>query len=203
MNRFKILSIIASIAFLIVATSSAQADSLTTYGDATVTTGPNGTGWTLTSDNTGNGYSGIRVTVTNPLTVSSLTQLSASYQTLQGTFHGGAPRFGLRDSLGNQAWIYWGTPTGGGSFSDPLAGAFGSTGNYASLVSPDIRVYSNNFGGFNQPNTGVTCSDPDRQADKSLLSQLIAVSVLSNWSSAPKTSSAYFTLPNGADTWTP
>jgi hypothetical protein len=74
----------------------------------------------------------------------------------QGTFGGGSPRFSLIDSSNNEAWIYFGTPLGGGSFSDPLGGAYGSTGNYANLLSLDVRVYSNGFGGLNSPNTGMT-----------------------------------------------
>jgi hypothetical protein len=77
-----------------------------------------------------------------------------------GTFGGGAPRFSLVDGSGNEAYLYWGTPSVGGSFSDPNSGnaTFANTGNYASLASPDIRVYSNGFAGIDTPNTGETWS---------------------------------------------
>jgi hypothetical protein len=75
-----------------------------------------------------------------------------------GTFGGGAPRFSIWDNSGNEAWIYWGTSLGGGSFSDPNAGTWANTGNYADLLSSDIRVYSDDFGGDNDPNVGVTWS---------------------------------------------
>jgi hypothetical protein len=77
----------------------------------------------------------------------------------QGTFGGGSPRFTFFDNNDFTAYIYFGTPLGGGSFSDPLGGAYGSTGNLASLLSPDVRVYSNGFGGLNSPNVGMTWAE--------------------------------------------
>jgi hypothetical protein len=96
---------------------------------------------------------------TSTTTVDELTQLSADYLMTQGTFGGGAPRFSIWDSTDqHEAWIYWGTPLGGGTFSDPNS-AWGNTGNYADLSSADIRVYSNGFGGLNTSNTGTTWAD--------------------------------------------
>lgn len=141
-----------------------SADSLGTYGDATVVTGPDGNpAWQLTSDGTSgpNGYGGLYVQITGPLTPATLNQLSAEYVMLAGTFGGGAPRFSLTDSSGNEAWIYWGTPQGGGTFTDPNSGntTYANTGNYADVTSSDIRVYSDDFGGDNSPNTGQTWAE--------------------------------------------
>jgi hypothetical protein len=96
------------------------------------------------------------------LTVGQLITLSANYEMIAGTFGNGAPRFSLIDTTNNtnnEAYIYWGTPNGGGSFSDPNPGAWAGTGNYADLSSTDVRVYSNGFGGVNTPNTGETWAD--------------------------------------------
>ena len=138
----------------------AWADSIGTYGDAQVVTGPDSNpAWQLTSDSSGpNTYSGVYLTVTGSLDPTDLTELAAQYVMVTGTFGGGAPRFSLIDGSGNEAWIYWGTPTGGGSFGDPNSGntSYANTGNYADLLSPDVRVYSNDFGGDNSPNTGQT-----------------------------------------------
>jgi len=140
--------------------SLCAADSIGTYGDTTVVTGPDGNpAWQLMSELTApNGYSGVYLTVTEPLTAATLDQLSADYVMETGTFGGGAPRFSLIDGSGNEAYVYWGTPTGGGSFSDPNSGntTYANTGNYANLASPDVRVYSNGFGGDNSSNTGQT-----------------------------------------------
>ncbi|HEX5228900.1 MAG TPA: hypothetical protein VFW44_14375 [Bryobacteraceae bacterium] len=135
--------------------SFAAADTLTPYDDATVVTGPDGNpAWQLTSPTDG----GLELQITNPLTPTTLTDLSADYVMLNGTFGNGAPRFTLFDNSLNSAWIYWGTPAGGGSFTDPNSGNtnYMNTGNYADLASPDVRVYSNGFGGDSNPNTGVT-----------------------------------------------
>lgn len=68
-----------------------SADTLSTYGDATVVTGPDGNpAWQLTSDSSGpNTYSGLQLQITGPLTPVTLTQLSADYVMLTGTFGGG------------------------------------------------------------------------------------------------------------------
>jgi hypothetical protein len=113
----------------------------------------------LTSDSSGpNTYSGVYDTISGALTPATLSELSADYVMLTGTFGGGAPRFSLIDSSGNEAWAYWGTPTGGGSFTDPDSGntSYDGTGNYADLLSSDVRVYSDDFGGDDSPNTGQT-----------------------------------------------
>jgi hypothetical protein len=129
------------------------ADDLGTYGDTTVVTGPDGNpAWQLSSTSTGSGYSGVYVTITEPLTPATLTELSAEYVMTTGTFGGGAPRFSLIDTTNNadnEAYVYWGTPESGGSFTDPNSGNtdYANTGNYASLASSDVRVQNNGFGG--------------------------------------------------------
>ena len=81
------------------------------------------------------------------LTLAGITQLSANYNMLGGSFGGGSPRFGIADSNDNQIWAYWGTPLGGGSFSNPNPNnTFASTGNFADLASTDVRFYSGNTG---------------------------------------------------------
>jgi hypothetical protein len=106
----------------------------------------------LTSDVAGVGRAGLYLNITTPFAVSSLTTLSADYKMTQGTYGGGSPRFSLWDgNLSNgEVWIYWGTPLGGGSFSNPTPGVWANTGNYASLFSPDVGVYDSNFGGDGQ-----------------------------------------------------
>lgn len=140
-----------------------RADSIGTYGDTTVVTGPDGNpAWQLTSDSSGpNAYSGVYVTITGTLTPATLTELSADYVMETGTFGGGAPRFSIIDTTSNtynEAYVYFGTPEGGGTFTDPNGGntTYANTGNYADLASPDVRVYSNGFGGFGNGNTGQT-----------------------------------------------
>jgi hypothetical protein len=134
----------------------ARAQTFSTYGDTTVVSpgdGADPTAFQLTSSTGGLGYAGLQDQITDGLTVASLTTLSADYMMTTGTFGGGAPRFTLFDSSLNSAWVYWGTP---GSLSDPNAGAWANTGNYASLSSPDVRVFVNGFDGINTPNTGIT-----------------------------------------------
>jgi hypothetical protein len=146
--------------------SLASADTIGTYGDTTVVTGPDSNpAWQLTSDTT-NTYSGVYVTVTAPLTPDTLTELSADYVMLTGTFGGGAPRFSIIDTTNNannEAYVYFGNPP---AFTDPNNGntSYANTGNYADLLSSDVRVYSNGFGGYGDGNTGQTwaqfLSDP-------------------------------------------
>ena len=132
----------------------------TSFTDCSGSAAVSGGNFDLKSSTTGLvGASGLQFTPSGTLAVSGLTALSAVYDMTAGTFTGGAPRFTLFDGSNNAAYIYWGTPTGGGSFSNPNPnGVFASTGNYADLSSPDVRVYSNGFGGDNNPNTGVTFS---------------------------------------------
>jgi len=135
----------------------AHADTLTTYGDVTTVTGPGGTpAWQITSNTSGIGYGGLEDQITGLLTPTTLTHLSADYEFTTGTIDGGAPRFTLFDSSLNSAYVYFGTPTGGGNFSDPNAGTYANTGNYVDLLSSDLRVASNGFGGDNTPNTYTT-----------------------------------------------
>jgi len=141
----------------------ASADFVSTYGDATVVTGPDSNpAWQLTSNSSGpDAYGGVYVTITGPLTPATLLELSADYVMLTGTFGGGAPRFSLIDTTSNpdnEAWIYFGTPAGGGTFTDSNNGntTYANTGNYADLSSSDIRVYSDGFGGYGTGNTGQT-----------------------------------------------
>ena len=154
MTRLLTLAFAAALTACLSATASA--DSLGTYGDTTVV----GSNFQLSSiPGSGNGYSGIYDTVSGVLTPTTLTQLSAAYQMTIGTFGNGAPRFSIIDTTSNpnnEAYVYWGTPTGGGSFSDPASGSAGNTGNYADLLASDVRVYNNGFGGIDTPNTGET-----------------------------------------------
>lgn len=134
----------------------AHADVLTTYGNVTTVNGPNSTPvWQITSLSP-DGYGGLEDQITSLLTPTSLTHLSADYEFTTGTIDGGAPRFTLFDSAFNSAYVYFGTPTGGGNFSDPHPGTYANTGNYADLLSTDLRVASNGFGGDNTPNTYTT-----------------------------------------------
>lgn len=129
-----------------------DADSLSTYGDATAVSG----GYQLTSSTSGIGWAGLDDTISGTLTGNGLSNLSAGYQMTTGTFGAGAPRFSLADSGGNEAYVYFGTPQAGGTFADPLSGTAGSTGNYADSLSSDARVQINGFGGINTGYTYLT-----------------------------------------------
>lgn len=156
MLRKTVLASFVATIISITSFSSAQAATFGTYGDAF----NNGTAFDLTSNQSTGSYSGLYFMPTaNTLTAGGITQLSSDYNMLTGTFTGGAPRFTLFDDSFQSAYVYWGTPTGGGSFSNPNSnGTPGNTGNYADLTSADVRVYSNGFGGVNDPNTGLTWS---------------------------------------------
>jgi hypothetical protein len=157
-----IVSFLSMLAILLLG-GIATADTLSTYGDVATIPTPNTppppaepNSWQLTSNVQGAGYAGLELQISGNLTPSALTTLSANYLMTQGTFNGGAPRFTLFDGSLNSAYIYWGTPQAGGTFTDPNGGAaWGSTGNFADLLSADLRVYSNGFGGDNNPNQGV------------------------------------------------
>ena len=112
--------------------------------------------WQFTSSNSPAGWAGLDDQITGLLTPATLTQLSADYELTTGIIEGGAPRFTLFDSLGNSAYIYFGDPTGGGTFVDPTSGSYANTGNFADLTSTALRVESNGFGGDTNPNTYVT-----------------------------------------------
>lgn len=147
----KTIKCAALAAFLVLSSHSVNAAPVTaSYGD--VTTQSNG--FLLTSDPNGVGYAGLEFHYTTPITLSSITQLSADFQMTTGTVSGGAPRFTFFDTALNSAYVYFGNPTGGGSFADPNPGAFQNTGNYA--TSADLRVYVNGFDGQSSPNTGET-----------------------------------------------
>ena len=136
----------------LLAAAPANAATFGTYGGTT----NNGVDFDLVS-NASTPYSGLYYTPDAGFTAGDITELSASYNMTQGAFGGGAPRFSIDDGSGNEAWVYWGSPLGGGSFSNPNANnTWGSTGNYADLLSTDIRVYNNGFGGQNTSNTGET-----------------------------------------------
>jgi hypothetical protein len=115
----------------------------------------------LTSDTTtpgAPGYGGMFYTSANDpadttLSLDTLSQLSADYKMTEGTFGGGAPRFTFFDFNGNSGYVYWGTPQGGGTFTDPNAGNWANTGNYADPTSTDLRVALNGFGGQSTANT--------------------------------------------------
>jgi len=152
-----------SILVVLALSLAASADVLSSYGATTVVPTPGSpapppqpNSWQFTSDTQG-GYAGLELQITGNLTPATLTNLSANYLMTQGTFGGGAPRFTLFDGSFNSAWIYWGTPQASGTFTDPNGGtAWGSTGNYADLLSNDLRVYSDCFGGYCNPNVGLT-----------------------------------------------
>lgn len=133
------------------------------YGDVqVVNSGPpaDPSVFQLTSNGAGVGYAGIYFDFTaSPIALSSITQLSTDYQMTVGPFGGGAPRFSLVDGSGNEAYVYFGAPTGGGSFTDANSGAWGNTGNYADLSSLDARVQSNGFGGYNSGFPPITWAD--------------------------------------------
>ena len=122
-----------------------------TYGNVVVQ--PNG--FLATSDpSDSTPYGGLRFQFTTPTTLGSITQLSADFQMTQGTIGGGAPRFTIFDSSFNSAYVYFGTPLGGGSFSDANPGANQNTGNV--VADAALRVYVNGFDGQSTGNTGQT-----------------------------------------------
>jgi hypothetical protein len=141
----------------------AIADTVNTYGAVTVVTGPNSQpAWQITSDPAGLGYGGVYIGFTGVVTPAMLSSVSADYVMTEGTFGGGAPRFSLIDNTGNEAspppdeaYDYWGTPLGGGTFTDPNLGSttLHNTGNLVSLTSTDLRVASNGFSGYGNGNT--------------------------------------------------
>ena len=147
----KTMKYAALAAFLVLSSHSVNAATVTaSYGD--VATQSNG--FLLTSDPNAAGYGGLEFHYTTPITLSSITQLSADFQMTMGTISGGAPRFTFFDTALNSAYVYFGNPIGGGSFADPDPGNLQSTGNYA--TSPDLRVYVNGFDGQSSPNSGET-----------------------------------------------
>jgi hypothetical protein len=150
--------VLAATLFAMPGLAKADVFSLYVGGDNVVTP----SGFLLTSSSAPGepGYGGMKLTITNPLTVSQLTTLSADYQMTIGTFGGGSPRFTIEDASGlGTAFLYWGTPLGGGSFGDPNFGN-SSFANTSNLVSTnDLRVFDNGFNsdGVN-PNVGLTWS---------------------------------------------
>jgi len=127
------------------------ADTFSTYGDVSIVTpGPGGqpSAYQILADPSGLGFGGLQVQYTTLITPGSLTDLSANYQWLAGTFGGGdpqAPRFTLYDTSFNQVFLYWGT--NGSTIADPNAGAYGSTGNLAGGLGSNLYVISDGFGG--------------------------------------------------------
>jgi hypothetical protein len=123
----------------------------------------------LTSDTTtpgAPGYGGMYYTSANDpadttLTLNTLTELSADYEMTESTFGNGAPRFTIFDFNGNSAYIYWGTTSNGFNFTDPNAGNWANTGNYADPTSSELRVELNGFGGQNTPNTPETYAEAE------------------------------------------
>ena len=144
----------ALIAVTMLGSLPVKATTFGSYGDTTVTA----SGFDLVSDPAATGYAGIYIKYSaGGPTLASITQLSSDYNMLGGAFANGAPRFTLFDTNFDLAYVYWGTPLGGGSFTNPNPNNTpGNTGNYADLSSTDLRVYSNGFGGVNSPNTGKT-----------------------------------------------
>ena len=128
---------------------SAQSTTFGTYGDTTVVPGPGSSQvYQLTSNPSMQGYSGIYVQLNSPFTVSDLTTLSTDFQMTANTIGNGAPRFSLWDTTNNalnEAYVYFGTPGAGGTFTDPTPGSWESTGNVVN--STDLIVQNNGFGG--------------------------------------------------------
>ena len=163
----KIIS--AAFAALVIAVASPAAAAVTEgqYGDVTAVSG----GYQLTSDTSaGPGWGGIYFHFDPGLTLSSLTSLSADYELTDGSFAGGSPRFTLFDSANGAAYIYFGTPNGDGTYSDP---GTGTTGNYADLLSGDLRVSCNGFAGCTSPHyPSITFADFVAQAGATGISYL-------------------------------
>jgi hypothetical protein len=152
-----------------------------TYGDVVSTP----SGYLATATSTPVGYGGVYFDYASPIALNSVTTLSTDFQMTAGTFGAsGSPRFTFFDTANNSAWIYFGTPLGGGSFSDPNPGLMQNTGNYADLSSADLRVYVNGFGGINTPNTGETWAQFVAQAGSTLISD-ITIDVDGGWATAP------------------
>ena len=133
-------------AFTIVVTSPAAAQvTQGQYGNVQTVPG----GYQLTSSASPYTYAGLYFDFDPGLTLSSLTTLSADYTMTQGSFAVGSPRFSLFDSSNGAAYIYFGTRDAStGLFSDPQTG---TTGNYADLLSSDLRVECNGFAGCGSP----------------------------------------------------
>lgn len=150
MVRKSLLAVLAAAAISVATSLPSQAATFGTYGD----TFNNGSSFDLTSyASTGSGYSGMYIIPVGSLTLSAITQLSADYNMLTGTFAGGAPRFGIADSLDNQIWAYWGT--GSGSYTNPNPNnTWGNTGNLAG--SSNVSFFSNGFGGYTSTYPGDT-----------------------------------------------
>ena len=88
----KVFKSAAVAAFVVLTAQGAQAAPLQAYyGD--VAAQPNG--YLLTSDPTGLDYAGLYFQYTSPITLGSITQLSADFQMTQGTIGNGAPRRAL------------------------------------------------------------------------------------------------------------
>jgi hypothetical protein len=155
-NGLQALSVFAAV---VMGSAAANAAGIQTYGDVVA----NNPGYTLTSDPNGVGYAGLYYNFSaSPIALNSITTLSADFQMLQGTVSGGAPRFSIFDTtnnVANGAYVYFGTPASGGTFSDPNPGNLQNTGNYASLASPDLRVEINGFNGDSTGNSYISWAD--------------------------------------------
>ena len=139
----KLLFGVLAVATVSFASLPSEAATFGTYGG----TFNNGTSFDLTSNKSPASYSGMWIEPGGSLTLAGITQLSANYNMLGGSFGGGSPRFGIADSNDNQIWAYWGTPLGGASFSNPNPNnTFASTGNFADLAATDVRFYIGNTG---------------------------------------------------------
>ena len=160
--------------------TAAKASTFDTYGDVTTSA----SGFLATS--VGFNGSGLFLELSPQATLGSITQLSADYQMTQGTFGGGSLRFTLFDSVFRSAWVYFGTPLGGGSFGDP---ATGSTGNLANLSSLDLRVASNGFGGLGNGNSYETWAQFVANSGSELISY-IYLDVDGGWSQSGNTQQA-------------
>jgi hypothetical protein len=138
--------------------TAANAATIQTYGD--VSSGPSG--YTITSDPAvAPGYGGIYYDFSSSTTtLSDITNISAVYQFLEGTIGPGAPRFSIGDTtsnLNNEAYVYFGSPAGGGSFTDSSPTTQKSTGNV--VTDPDLRVQINGFNGDSTGASDITFAD--------------------------------------------
>jgi len=149
------LMILAAVAACAVASPAMAQVTQGQYGDVQTVSG----GYQLTSDTVaGPGYGGIYFGLGSGFTVGDLTTLSANYTMTDGSFGGGSPRFTLLGTSGGAAYIYFGTPNGDGTFSDPGT----TTGNY--VTSTDIRVECNGLAGCTTTYPGTTFADLVAQA---------------------------------------
>lgn len=139
--------------------TQATADTWTPFYDATITSsGPGGNPDVLRmkSDSASmpsTPYAYLRYIPTTSFQLQSLTTLSADFSWLQGSYHGGSPRFDLGLDMDNSGtwdggvndrllYVYWGTPP---NFTDSPAAGWQNTGNL--MTDGATRFDLQSFGG--------------------------------------------------------